>query len=95
MVPSFPPREEVVLAPINSPSGTQQHMQREVGMATHSSTTTGSPPTSPHMSEGHSGTTCTAMRWRSHPPKRRYGGALTRAGSTSPVTQKHGLPRSA
>ena len=31
MVPSFPPREEVVLAPINSPSGTQQHMQKEGG----------------------------------------------------------------
>ena len=52
------------------PQTTQHHMQREVGVATHNSTPTGSLPTSPHMGEGHSRATCATMRWGSHPPNR-------------------------
>ena len=47
-------------------------------MATRNNTPTGSLPTAPHMSAGHSRTIYAAMWWRSHLPKRQgaadYGG---------------------
>ena len=50
----FPHR--AVLAPSNSPSGTQLTLQWRVGVDTHDDTAAGHAPTSPHISEGHSST---------------------------------------
>jgi hypothetical protein len=76
------------LAPPSLGQHSSTDIQREVGVATHDSTPTGSLPTSPPPGEGHSRTECATMRWRAHPPKWWGSDILTRAGWLTPSHRK-------